>query len=223
VPAVVFFGRIVRQGLVSGGARVREAEARTSELDRELNAVTGLAAALVRTESAEDVARTLIDQAARLLGLEFGSLVLINEDLTEATGVVARVEGTDVRWDDVRVDLRNEPSGMARAVFAGAPLAVFDAESSPLVNRRLVERSHAESVAFVPLLAEERVLGVLTLASVAQRRTFTNEELALLQALGNEAALALDRLRSSLALAKALERERLIARITAMFRTQLDL
>ena len=48
VAVVRFFGRIVRQGLVSGGARVREAEARTSELDRELNAVTGLAAALLR-------------------------------------------------------------------------------------------------------------------------------------------------------------------------------
>ena len=39
----------------------------------------------------------------------------------------------------------------------------------------------------------------------------------------NEAALALDRLRSSSALAKALERERLISRIAARFRTQLDL
>jgi PAS domain S-box-containing protein len=223
VPAVVFFGRLVRQGMVSGGARVREAEARTTELDRELTAVTELATALVRTETVEDVARTLIDEAAELLGLEFGSLVLINEELTDATGVVARVQAKDVRWNDVRLDLRNEPSGTARAVFAGAPLAVFDAQASPLVNRRLVERSHAKSIAFVPLLAEGRVLGVLTVASVAQSRMFTNEELALLQALGNEAALALDRLRTSLALAKALERERLIARIAGMFRTQLDL
>ena len=41
-PAVLFFGRLLRADLVSGGARVREAEARTSALDRELSAVTEL-------------------------------------------------------------------------------------------------------------------------------------------------------------------------------------
>ena len=45
----------------------------------------------------------------------------------------------------------------------------------------------------------------------------------LLQSLGNEAALALDRLSSSSALAEALARERLIARIGGRFRTHLDL
>jgi GAF domain-containing protein len=222
-PAVLFFGRLVRAGLVSGGARVREAEARTTELDRELTAVTELGRALVHTQTTEDVGRTLIDEAIKLLGLEFGSLALVNEDQTEATGVVARLEGADATWDDVRIDLRNEPSGTATAVFEGAPLSVVDAAASPLVSRRLVERARLQSVAFVPLLAEGRVLGVLTVGSVSQRRMFTTDELGLLQALGNEAALALDRLRSSSALAEALDRERLIARIAGKFRTELDL
>ena len=55
------------------------------------------------------------------------------------------------------------------------------------------------------------------------QRAFSADDLRLLQSLANEAALALDRLRSSAALAKALERERLISRIAARFRTQLDL
>ena len=46
------FARRAR-GLVSGGARVLEAEARTTELDRELTAVTELATALVRTQTVE--------------------------------------------------------------------------------------------------------------------------------------------------------------------------
>jgi PAS domain S-box-containing protein len=222
-PAVLFFGRLLRAGLVSGGARVREAEARTTELDRELTAVTDLGRALVHAQSAEQVGRTLIDEAAKLLGLEFGSLSLVSDDKTEATGVLARIGGVDATWDDVRIDLRNEPSGTATAVLDAAPFAVFDANTSPIVNRALVHRARAKSIAFVPLLAEGRAIAVLSVASVGERRAFTAEELALLQALGNEAALALDRLRSSSALAEALDRERLIARIAAQFRTQLDL
>ena len=136
-PAVLFFARLLRAGLVSGGARVREAEARTSALDRELSAVTELGRELVHAQTTDQVGRTLIDEAAKLLGVEFGSLVLINDELTEATGVVARVEGADETWDDVRIDLRNEPSGTASAVFDAAPFAVFDAGASPIVNRRL--------------------------------------------------------------------------------------
>jgi PAS domain S-box-containing protein len=222
-PAVLFFGRHLRAGLVSGGARVREAEARTTELDRELSAVTELGTTLVHSQTAEQVGRTLIDEAAKLLGLEFGSLVLVNDHLTEAIGVIARVGGADATWDDVRLDLRNAPSGTASAVFDAAPLAVFDANASPIVNRRLVERAQVKSIAFVPLLAEGRVLAVLSVASVTERRAFTAQERALLLALGNEAALALDRLRSSAALEEALARERLIARIGGKFRTDPDL
>src|SRR6266540_5641737 len=89
-PALFFFGRLVRAGLVSGGDRVRAAEARTTELDRELTAVTELATALVRAKTAEAVDRTLIDEAAKVLGVEFGALVVVNDGVVVATGLVAR-------------------------------------------------------------------------------------------------------------------------------------
>ena len=223
VPAFVFLIRWAKAGLVSGGARVREAEERTTELDRELTAVTDSR----RRSSARSRSResdwTVIDESAKVLGVEFGSFVLVSEDLGEATGVIARRDGADVPWDDVRIDLRNESSGTARAVFDAAPFAVYDAPASPLVQRQLIERAGVKSIAYVPLLAEGRVLAVVTLGCVSGHRAFSPDELRLLQSLANETALALDRLRSSAALAKALERERLIARIAGRFRTQLDL
>ena len=54
------------------------------------------------------------------------------------------------------------------------------------------------------MIAEERVIGVLVLASTESKRTFAPDELALLQALASEAALALERLRSEAALSDAL-------------------
>ena len=168
-PALLFFGRAVRAGLVSGGARVREAEARTTELDRELTAVTALGRALVHAQTVEEVARTLIDEATNLLGLEFGSLVLVNDDLTEATGVLSRVNGTDETWSDVRIDLRNEPWAR-RARPRRRPVLRLRRASSPIVNKGLAERAHAKSLAFVPLLADARALAALSVASVEDRR-----------------------------------------------------
>src|SRR5439155_22562384 len=224
VPAVLFFARLAQVGLVSGSERVREAEARTTELDRELAAVTNLSSALVGAESPEAVARILIDNACELVNVEFGALTLIDDDLTEGKGVLARSRNEDLDWfREIRYDLRHEPSGTASTVFDAAPLAIYDAASSALVNRTIVSRIGAKSVGFVPLITEGRVLAVLVVASLDAPRAFSTEELALLQAFGNEGALALDRLLSSSALGEALERERLVARISAKFRTVLDL
>src|SRR5207342_3532239 len=100
--------------------------------------------------------------------------------------------------------LHNEPSGIASAYFEAAPVSVYDVESSPLVSPRLVKAVGAKSGAFVPLVVEERVVGVLVAATTGERRAFTSEELRLMQALAGEAAIALDRTRSAFALDQAL-------------------
>src|SRR5262249_4127861 len=126
-------------------------------------------------------------------------------------------------WSQMRVHLHNEPSGIASAFFEAAPVSIFDVESSPLVNQRLARRAEAKSAAFVPLIVDERVIGVMIAASTQERRLFTAEELRLIAALAGEAAIALDRTRSASALDQALARERLVAKISRRVRTGHDL
>ena len=85
-----------------------------------------------------------------------------------------------------------------------------------------METLGVQSVAYVPLIAGERVIAVLVAASTRAPRTFGSEELGLMQTLAAEAALALERTRSASALQDALERERLIARIARKVRSELD-
>ena len=66
------------------------------------------------------------------------------------------------------------------------------------------------------------VIGVV-FAAVRRPRLFDHDELALMQTLASEAGLALERTRSADALADALERERLIARISREVRSRRDL
>src|SRR5262249_40207152 len=75
----------------------------------------------------------------------------------------------------------------------------------------------------VPLVSGERVIGVLAIATVHERRAFSTEELGPLRTLASEAAVALERARSVSALQDALDRERLVSSIAHKVRSELDL
>jgi PAS domain S-box-containing protein len=225
VPAIVFLARWNdRRGVLLGSARAREAEELVTLRDRELDTVAGLAGSLARTQEPEAAGRALLDEVVALLGVEFAALALVDDDGLEARGLVARSAGGDIGWwPDMRLSLRDEPSGIASAYFEAAPVSVFDIESSALVSRRLARAAGAKSAAFIPLMVDERVIGVLVAASTADRRAFTPEELRLMQAVAGEAAIALDRTRSAAALDEALSRERLVAAISRRIRSAHDL
>ncbi len=184
---------------------------------------TSLSAGFARAQDAPSVARTLLDEVVALLDVEFAAVAQISDDRKQATGLVARVDGEDAGWwRSVRIDLEHEPSAVASAVFEASPLTIFDVESSPRVNRRIADRVGAKSAAFVPIVSGARVLAVLVAASTGKRRTFPPQEIARLEALAGETALALERTRSAAQLEEALGRERLVAEIARRVRSEHD-
>jgi PAS domain S-box-containing protein len=221
LPALVFLARRGDRGeLLSSGARARKAEELVSVRGRELQAVAAISDALARTTDPEAAGRVLLDEVGAVLGIEFTALALIDEEAGEARGLLARDHGRDVAWfRDVRIDLRTEPSGIASAYFQAAPVVVFDCAVSPLVSQGLVEAVGAKSGAFVPLIVEERIIGVLIAAPTSAKRAFSSEEVTLMQSLASDAALALERTRSAGALDEALARERLVSNISRRVRS----
>jgi PAS domain S-box-containing protein len=224
VPAILFLIRWnERADLVGGARRAREAEERVSLRDRELEAVAAISNTLARASDAASVARPLVRQVRELLAVEFSAVVTVDDAGAEATGILGDLEGRDVDWwRELRLDLRNEPSGIASAVFDAAPVSVYDVQSSPLVSPRLAQRLDAKSGVWVPMIAEERVIGVLVAATTREKHAFSQDETAVLQALAGEGALALDRLHSAEALSDALAREQTVAEIARKVRGELD-
>jgi PAS domain S-box-containing protein len=194
----------------------------TSRVERAEPAAS-LSVGLARASDTSSVARALLDEVVALLGVEFAAVALIGEDRKEATGLVARANGEDLAWwRSVRIDLEHEPSAIASAAFEASPLTIFDVESSPRVNRRLADRVGAKSAVFVPVVSGARVLAVVVAASTSRRRAFPPQEIARLEALAGEAALALEKTRSAVQLEEALERERLVAEIGRRVRSEQD-
>ena len=113
----------------------------------------------------------LLDEVAGLIGTDFNALALVNRDEDEAVGLLARSGGEDLAWwSEVRVHLHNEPSGIASAFFEAAPVSVYDSSrrrSSTSGSRREPAR---RAPRFVPLIVDERVIGVLVAATTSERR-----------------------------------------------------
>jgi two-component system phosphate regulon sensor histidine kinase PhoR len=185
---------------------------------------TTLADALLRSPDAPAAGLLLVRKVVDRLGVDFAAVALIGEDQKRATGLVAVQDGEEAGWwREVAVDLENEPSGIATAAFEAAPIVVYDVPASARVSHRLAERVGAKSAVFLPLVASGRVHAVLVVATTTERRVFGKDDLALLESLGAEAALAIERRVASSALAHALERERIVGEIARKVRSELDL
>ena len=219
---IVLFRGHERSLLVTGLRRVREAEELATERGREADAISRLSDALSRTQTARETAAFLFDEVEALLRPEALLLALVDEDARLATGFAAR--GVDEEWwKGISLDLDNDSGALVTVARERATIAVYDLETATNVNRRLADAVGAKSAAFVPLISEGRVAGVLVAATRAERRDFSSAELDVVAGLASEAALALGRTRSNEALTAALERERLIAELGRRVRSELDL
>ena len=211
-----------RASLISAVSRAHDAERRTSLRDQELEAMTRLSRALLEAEDEAEVARLVLDELAELYDLEVANLSLIEPGagLARIIGARDRRQDNDPLLGQV-VDLTNEVSGIGTVVRDAVAFAVFDVDASAIVNKRLNEIAKVKSCAFVPVFASDTVIGVV-FAGVRRPRLFTEEELGRMQAFASEAGLALSRARSVRELAEALDRERLVSRISLEFRSRQD-
>jgi PAS domain S-box-containing protein len=214
-------------GLAIGTAlrlqRARRDRAAIEEGERELESVRRIASELARTSDVDGVVRALLDEIAVLFSVDFVGLTFVSEDGGEAFGFLARSGGRDVEWwRDLRLDLRHERSGIATVAREATGFAVYDIVDTR-VSTRLAEAVGAKSAAYVPLISGDRVIAVISVATTAVHRVFSPDDLRIMQTLASEATIALERTRSTIALAEALERERLVMSIGRRLRSELDL
>jgi PAS domain S-box-containing protein len=219
---IVLFRGHERSLIVSGLRRVREAEELASERGREADAIARLSSALSRTQTTAETAAFLFDEVEALLQPDALLLALVDEEARTATGFAAR--GVDEEWwKGVSLDLDADSGALVTVARERATIAIYDLDTATNVNRRLADAVGAKSAAFVPLISEGRVAGVLVAATLAERRDFSSAQLDVVAGLASEAALALGRTRSNEALTAALERERVIAELGRRVRSELDL
>jgi GAF domain-containing protein/ActR/RegA family two-component response regulator len=178
--------------LVATGVAQHTLRGETEEKGRRLDSLTRLAQSLAGTLVLDEVLQRVVDAGVHVFRSSVSRLWLLDEDgrhlnLRAFAGTRTPVTG-----------LTRLPVGegiVGTVVATGRPLTVLDATTDPRVrNRDRILAEGVVSVAAVPVVAGDRILGALSVA-VRERHEYGPDELALLSSLATYAAIAIDNAR----------------------------
>jgi len=218
--------RLAEQGGDGGWARLDGLEAdlfaRTQELQavlasreaatRRLAAMAQVVLQLAAAETVEDVIKILSDSGLAATGADGGAIALRDEAeaLVHVTVTPSLGAGTQRRFGTIGLGSRLPAAWAARTGETVVLQSQADSEAWSPEMREALEQSGQRSWISVPLAVGGRLLGSLT-AGWSGDRTFTTDEVELVQAFGSQCAQALDRLQSLALERQTAERSRQLA------------
>ena len=161
---------------------------RAEERAREAGALLGVAQSLAGEIDLEAALRKVVEEAARLLGVDTCSMFLYDEQ----TGMLQPKAAVGASADAaMRSAIPLSVSGTAmEAAESLKPVAVVDAENDPRVPEFVVKEGVRSSLV-VPLSVEGALLGLLFLDMMTARREFTPREMELMEGFARQAATAI--------------------------------
>jgi GAF domain-containing protein len=164
------------------------------------------AGALGSEESYRELLQSIVEVARAIFGARASSVFLHDEDSDELVFEAVAGEGAD------ELVGRRFPSSTGIAgwvLVTRQPLVVEDLASDPRHAREAAESTGfvPQGLMAVPLLHEDRTLGVLEVLDRPQKAAFSLKEMELLGLFANEAAIALDLLQRAREARNVLEEE----------------
>ncbi|GAB4257947.1 PAS domain-containing protein [Deferrisoma sp.] len=176
-----------------------------------LDGLYALASRLTLAQTEEDVLHTLVDGAVAAFGA--ASATLYRADEARGDLYLAAGKNLPLAFRSRFGRIPRDHGLTGEVLRAEAVRTAEDYRAHPAAVAEAADLAGTVSVAAVPLKAEGRTLGVLTL-SFGERRGFTGDDLEALETLGHMAGVALERVAALGALrAEAAERRRAEARL----------
>ncbi|HRE29219.1 MAG TPA: ATP-binding protein [Anaerolineales bacterium] len=186
--------RVLAEPVAAPTQQSNEREALTRRI-AELEALIGLGQAVAQLDL-DRVLTRVVEAAVSLIGAEESTLLLLDPATGELT--VRAAKNLDERTART-LRLRSEDSLAGQVVRTGEPVTVDENTPTKIVTAYLVK-----SLIYAPLRVRGRVIGVLGVDNRFKRAAFDAHALRLLQALSDEAAIAIENAR----LYTAVEHER---------------
>ena len=147
----------------------------------------------------EQLLRLIVETAARVINASAGSFLLLDEDKQDL--VVEHPLGPRAQEvDKLRVPLGHGIAGLVAA--SGQPMSISDARNDPRQAADIAERVGywPNMILCVPLMYQDRIIGVLELLDKQTGEPFSQGDLQTLSLFANLASVAVDLWRNHLSL-----------------------
>lgn len=152
-----------------------------------------LGRSLSSTLSLNDVLNSVLKASSSLLDCP-NCFILLLDERGEKLECIAASENVREVVGELVIDMK-DVSLAGETVKVRSPIVVEDAEKSSIVNQKLRKRFGHKSFLSVPLIAKDKVLGVVILGETRRTRKFTVDEVELASTLASSAAAAIENAR----------------------------
>jgi signal transduction protein with GAF and PtsI domain len=186
--------------------------ATTREKARQVEMLAQVSQTIASNRYLEEILHLIVTMTAQMMGSTICAMMLVDEERQELT-----IKATQSLSEAYRnkPPLRIGESISGRAVKERRPIAVYEVACEPgYMYPEVAQQEGLQSLLCVPMLSKDRVIGVIN-SYTSQPHHFTDEEIQVLSAVANQAAVAIEHTRlmeSSLAMQEALDARKLIER-----------
>lgn len=170
----------------------KELEAEIQNQERVLSLICKIGREISSTLKLDEVLQSIVDKVSLVFGSEICAILLLDEETDELYIRSARgLDEKDVRGTQLKIGERI--SGWV--LKQNKSTLIEDINKDPRFKNRDQERYYNNSLISVPLVAKDKLLGVINVNNKKTGEAFNNEELKLLEEVGVEAAIAIDNAR----------------------------
>ena len=172
-------------GAVENSRQYRKLEKRASQL----STLSEVSKTITSDLYLEEILQLIVAATADSMSFKICSLMLLDEDKQELVVKATQSKSKDYA-KKASVKIGESVAGMALA--EGRTITVYDLKHSPeYATPDLARREGVSSLAAIPLLVKNKKIGVLNCYTEKPHR-FTDDEISVLSALGNHAAIAIE-------------------------------
>ena len=159
---------------------------------RQLEVLYQISRALVGKQDLDAILQQVVSMTADLVGSKICSLMLLNKKKDEL--VIKATQSLSMAYRD-KPPIKVGQSVSGKVVEKKQAIQVADVTVNPIYSYPEIARQEGlKSLLSVPLLLSEKIIGVLN-CYTAEEKTFSREDIQLVQTIANQTAMAVEHMR----------------------------
>ncbi len=205
---------------IAGAIRHARVTHTVTKKSKQLETLARMSQTIAQGAYLREILQLIVTMTAEMVGSKICSLMLLDDKSKEL-----KIEATQSLSEEYKskphVQLRSSVSG--RAILEKKPIVVPDVTKDPQYGYPdIARKENLRSLLVVPMMAKDKAIGVLN-CYTSKVHNFTPDEIQLVQAVSNQAAVAIEHTRAiekAIAAEEALETRKVIERAKGILMRQ---